>query len=119
MAQDSYTTARLRPPCFCASWWERSTRPARRSPLGNLLLWGGNAALLGQAWIRFVGPGFVAVRQASPPQSTGRGVQLWMFLGNDGGILGVGAPEIVGGLSVAGLVGRLIWFCTVLQWRNR
>jgi len=73
---------------------------------------GGNvvSSNIGQTQSRFMGSKFVSIRRASPSRSTtkaarsARGTQLGMFLGTDGGILGVGAPEI----AVTLLVGYFI-----------
>jgi len=67
-----------------------------------------NNRVLGQTQSRFMGAQFVSMRPA--PQSSkikrggSKGTELGMFLGTDGGILGVGAPEI----AVTLLVGYFI-----------
>jgi len=55
--------------------------------------------VLGQTQSRFMGAQFVSMRRASQSSSKSKrggskGTELGMFLGTDGGILGVGAPEV-------------------------
>jgi len=51
--------------------------------------------LLGQTQSKFMGTKFVSMRASQPKtRRSGKGTELGMFLGSDGGLLGVGAPEV-------------------------
>jgi len=57
--------------------------------------------LLGQTQSKFMGAKFVSMRASqSKAIRRGKGTELGMFLGSDGGLLGVGAPEVAATLLV-------------------